>query len=156
MSVHGLGPYALDWNLERGRDVEDGPYIVPTLPELSDVVDFESEKNVAMEVLGWSDISCPHPRRASFEGGGPRSRVLAGFAGGVNLVHEACNAFKHCARKAWENVMKFPMVAGALGGAVATVVVSSFFMEEGVATRGSAVGYIVKGTTAVGTVPGPM
>ena len=91
LSMYGPGPYALDWNLERGRDDEDAPYIVPTLPEPFDVVDFELEKGGTMEVLGWSDIMCPHPRRAGVERAGPIAWVRAGFAGGVSLVQEACS-----------------------------------------------------------------
>ena len=148
------GPYALDWNLERGRDDGDGPYIVPTLPEPFDVVDFELEKKGTMEVLGWSDIRCPHPRRTGLEGAGPVAWVRAGLAGGMGLVHEACSTFKHYARKAWENVARFPAVAGALGGAAATMLVGGLFVEEGVAARVPAVGCIVNGTTAVALLCG--
>ena len=117
----------MDWNLERGRDNEDGLYIVLTLPEPFDVVDFELEKKGTMEVLGWSDIRCPHPRRAGFGSSGLVAWVRAGRVG---RVQEVCSAFKHYARRAWENVARFPAMAGALGGVAATMVVTAFFVER--------------------------
>ena len=149
MSVHGLGPYALDWNLERERDNEEGPYVVPTLPEPFDVVDFELQKRGTMEVLGWSDITCPHPRRAGVEGAGRLVWIRAGLAGGTDLIQEVCDVAKCWTKKVWEKTARFPVVQGAVGGSVVTAVVGALFVEEGTAAQGSSIGYVIKGMVAM-------
>ena len=143
------GPYALDWNLERGRDNEDGPYIVPTLPELFDVVEFELEERGTLEVLGWSDITCPHPRRTGGEGAGRVVWIRAGLAGGMDLVQEVCGEAKCWTKKVWEKTARFPVVQGAVGGSVVTAVMGALFVEEGTTAQGSSISCIIKGMMAM-------